>query len=128
MTTELDDNKVAREIVQLLEAKALEPRIETRLKSARQAAVSRLEAMYPSPALIAGDNATSTGVLSLRVFAGWNGFVFLVLLLVIMTSAAWYKAQPSVIDGDVMLLASELPPEAYADKDFDQWLASSSRP
>ena len=52
----------------------------------------------------------------------------MVLLLVIMTSAAWYKAQPSVIDGDVMLLASELPPEAYADKDFDQWLASSSRP
>lgn len=30
-------------------------------------------------------------------------------------------------DGDAFLLASDLPPEAYFDKGFDQWLADASQ-
>ena len=31
------------------------------------------------------------------------------------------------IETDAMLLASDLPPEAYVDKGFDAWLANSSQ-
>lgn len=31
------------------------------------------------------------------------------------------------VEGDALLLASDLPPEAYVDKGFDAWLENSSR-
>jgi hypothetical protein len=31
------------------------------------------------------------------------------------------------VEADALLLASDLPPEAYVDKGFDAWLANTSR-
>jgi hypothetical protein len=50
------------------------------------------------------------------------------LLAAILTFfALQHNAINTPVDGDALLLASELPPEAYVDKGFDAWLEHSSQ-
>lgn len=51
----------------------------------------------------------------------------LIFLLMLMTffAAQQYAAERSLQASDAFLLASDLPPEAYADKGFDTWLEAN---
>lgn len=46
------------------------------------------------------------------------------LLLLVVTQQ---KSSTEPVETDALLLASDLPPEAYVDKGFDAWLENSSR-
>jgi hypothetical protein len=74
------------------------------------------------------------------VFAGWQHLqelsryagprfwlpIILLLAALVATLGSQMNRQRD-IDTDSLLLASELPPEAYADKEFVAWLESASR-
>lgn len=53
----------------------------------------------------------------------------IVLLIVALVQKNVQKNPPwEPVEADALLLASDLPPEAYIDKGFDAWLENSSQP
>lgn len=50
--------------------------------------------------------------------------IFLALLLTFL-AAEQFVVDTNVLSSDALLLASDLPPEAYADKGFDTWLEAN---
>lgn len=55
------------------------------------------------------------------------GAVLLLLAAILTFFALQHNAINTPVEGDALLLASELPPEAYVDKGFDAWLEHSSQ-
>jgi hypothetical protein len=47
-------------------------------------------------------------------------------ILLAFYAAQQFGSNANLEEGDAFLLASDLPPEAYADKGFDTWLVSKS--
>ncbi len=58
---------------------------------------------------------------------GYRFWLPLLLLLAALAAAFGSLTTSRAIDTDAQLLASELPPEAYADKEFVAWLEHSSQ-
>lgn len=129
ITDDSIEQQVARHMAHLLNehAQHLSPAQEQHLQSARENAVNYLAQkqaqMQPS-----GGAASYGGVL--RWFGSHFGqqhriastaLVVLVMLLTILAIQR-YEQTNHLEDSDAFLLASELPPEAYADKGFDVWL------
>lgn len=52
----------------------------------------------------------------------------LLLALVLLASLMTQQKRAVPVEADALLLASELPPEAYIDQGFDAWLKQSSPP
>ena len=50
--------------------------------------------------------------------------VIIMLAIMLTFFATRYSAESNLENSDAFLLASELPPEAFADKGFDTWLVS----
>lgn len=126
-----DEAQFAKKIVDVLECgtQCMNAATAQKLAVARKKAVSALA------------QPVSVGVLR-PVVAGWNHFVELsheggyrFWLPTILLLAALLAALSSTltihgnepIDTDALLLASDLPPEAYADKEFVAWLDQSSQ-
>jgi hypothetical protein len=55
------------------------------------------------------------------------GAVLLLLAAILTFFALQHNSINTPVEGDALLLASELPPEAYVDKGFDAWLEHSSQ-
>lgn len=123
----MNESEFARKIAHELDlgAQSIEASTAARLKQARERAIAA--AAQPVPAA------------HLRpVLAGWQHLVewshegplfwLPVLLLLSLLAAAvgstWTGSDP--IEPDALLLASDLPPEAYANKEFVAWLEKSS--
>ena len=128
------EEQIARGISDLLNIRAqhLKPEQEQRLSAARNAAVNHLaeqQAQYSSGNQIAGHSHV------LRWFghAGQNfeqHRVASAALLVAVMLLTFFAVQQlgstnNLENSDAFLLASDLPPEAYADKGFDAWIESN---
>lgn len=129
----LVEAQIAHGISDLLNDRAqhLKPEQVERLSSARIAAVNHLaerQAQYNTSHQI-----TNHGVLRWFEHAG-HGFdhprgtsIALVVVVMALTffAAQQFGTNHNLENSDAFLLASDLPPEAYADKGFDAWIESN---
>lgn len=127
--------QIARGITDLLNSgtRHLNPEHAQRLSSARNAAVSHLaerQAQYSADTRISGRGHV------LHWFGHHVGqnfehhrlaSVILVLAVMMLTFFAvqQFGFNHNLENSDAFLLASDLPPEAYADKGFDAWIDSN---
>ncbi|MCX7628456.1 MAG: DUF3619 family protein [Methylophilaceae bacterium] len=125
-----DETRIAMEIVQALEAgaRSLDPTTADKLASARRRAVFRMTQnrfAYVEPVL--------AGWHQLVEFSHHGGYRFWLPLLLLaatmftMMSTLLPNQDNRPIDVDALLLASDLPPEAYANQEFIAWLENSSQ-
>jgi len=126
------EGQVAQNIVELLNSRAqnLSESEAQRLSAARSQAVNHLANRQLK---LAADGSTSRNGNALRWFGHHVGHYFeqhrlmsagLVVLTMLLTFVAVQQlgGSSNLENSDAFLLASDLPPEAYADKGFDTWL------
>ncbi len=128
------EQQIAHGISDLLKNRAqhLSPEQEQRLSAARNAAVSYLveqQAQYNTGNQIAGNGHV------LRWFdhLGQNfeqhrvasAALLVVVMLLTFFALQQFGTTHNLENSDAFLLASDLPPEAYADKGFDAWIESN---
>lgn len=128
------EEQIARGISDLLNNRAqhLQPEHEQRLTAARSAAVKRLselQAQYSASNHVTGHSHV------LRWFghAGQNfeqhrvasAALLVVVMLLTFFAVQQFGSTNNLENSDAFLLASDLPPEAYADKGFDAWIESN---
>jgi hypothetical protein len=107
---------------QVLNGGSLDPRVQRRLQSARELALSR-QRPERSPALAFADNV-------LGRFGGWTtGLLYTVLSLALLAGSAagiysWQQTQriAELEEIDSQLLTDDLPIDAYLDRGFQNWL------
>lgn len=125
----MNDEEIGRRVARQLDASLdrIEPSVTRRLASLRAAALDRAREAVPA----AGVASWSAGVARLGGLAGGHGLrrfwlPAAVLVAGLATLLTWNElgAPP---DDETELLADELPLNAYLDKGFDVWLASSQR-
>ena len=121
----------ARKIVELLEegSQYVDMTTLARLSAARQQAVAAIEES-PRIAMLRPAIAGWHHVQQLSHHGGyriWLPVIFLLAALAAAVGSNWNKKNQYDFDTDSQLLAAELPPEAYADKEFVAWLESTSR-
>jgi len=100
------EQETARQIVELLNesTQRLDPKVAVRLEDARHAAVARVNAQGAAVAGPAG------------------------LAQMFMDYVSQHRIiMPTAMMCDAVLLAFDLPPEAYLDKGFDEWLERTSQ-
>ncbi len=129
ITDETVEQQVAQHMAHLLNdyAQRLSPEQAQQLQMARENAVNHLAQKQAQLQHSAG--ASRHGSV-LRWFGSHFGHqhrlasAALVILVMLLTFLAiqQYEQSHQLEDSDAFLLASELPPEAYADKGFDAWL------
>ncbi len=125
-----DEKLIAGRIVQLLDENLdhLDRETTERLVSARRSAVA---AMRPSASHVPQIVLAGWGRLVDASNHGGYRFWLPVLILLAMLAALVSSNLPGrnqPVDVDTQLLASELPPEVYADKEFVAWLEHASQP
>lgn len=126
-----NEAQFAKKIVDILECgtQSMSAATADKLAAARKKAV---EAMV-QPVATAHLSPAAVGWHQLVDLAHGGGYRFwlpAILLLAALLAAlsstlTVHSTQP--IDKDALLLASDLPPEAYADKEFNAWLDQSSQ-
>lgn len=125
------EQQFAQKIVDLLEtgAQSVDAATAARLAVARQQAVAAMaqpeHAAAMQPALAGWGR-----VVEFSHHGGYRFWLPVLLLLAALIAALSFTLTPrgsEPIDADALLLASELPPEAYADKEFVAWLEHSSQ-
>jgi len=129
ITDETVEQQVAQHMAHLLNdhAQRLSPEQALQLQMARENAVNYLA---QKQAQLQHSNGASGHGNVLRWFGSHFGqqhrlaSAALVILVMLLTFLAiqQYEQSHHLEDSDAFLLASELPPEAYADKGFDAWL------
>lgn len=121
------ERDTAKDIVTLLDASTqqLDTQIVSRLKQARHTAVARAQATGP---MLAGHAGLLQGFLDYlahhRMVMPVAMMCGAVMLAFVVTQQ--FVGQDGYEQGDAFLLASDLPPEAYLDKGFDEWLERTS--
>ena len=122
---QMSDAEVAHYVVDLLDdhAQHLTAVTAKRLLVARNLAVSRLadsQAVQPGGSTLAwfGGQLERHRTMSTAIILG--------AILLAFYAAQQFGLNANLEESDAFLLASDLPPEAYADKGFDTWLVSKS--
>jgi hypothetical protein len=126
-----NERQLAEKIVSVLEAGAqsVDAATVARLAVARQKAVAAMA----QPGRVATMQPMLAGWGRVVEFSHQGGYRFwLPVILLLAALAAALSSTTTTqgnkpIDADALLLASELPPEAYADKEFVAWLENSSQ-
>jgi hypothetical protein len=125
-----DEERFATKVIEALEpgVQSLNEETAARLAQARERAVSAMAGSHEAYAELA-----LAGWHRLVAFSRHGGHRFWVPLLVLLAAlvvavnATFQNHDSRPIDVDALLLASDLPPEAYADKEFVAWLESTSQ-
>jgi len=127
------EEQIARSISDLLNnhAQHLKPEHEQRLSATKNAAINHLtelQAQYSSNHVTGHSHV-------LRWFghAGQNfeqhrvasAALLVVVMLLTFFAVQQFGSTNNLENSDAFLLASDLPPEAYADKGFDAWIESN---
>jgi hypothetical protein len=123
MTTADDLGKA---MAQALHARvdALEPSIEERLRAARQAAVQAALETASAQKLVLQASLAGNGSSS-RQRGSWSWIIPATVLLVGMTAIAhsqWLQQSLGLADRDAAVLKDDLPPNAYGDPGFNEYL------
>lgn len=125
MTQEQD---TARKIVEVLEQGASELDVVTcgKLADVRKQAV---DAMAVPEARVQEAHAGVGHYISEHVHGqrAWVPMALLLAATLLLFLVMQQQAPREPVEADALLLASELPPEAYLDKGFDAWLENSSQ-
>lgn len=125
------EDQIARNITELLNDRAqqLKPEQEQRLSAARGLAIDYLSEQQ---AQLASGNRVSQNGNALRWFGQHleqHRVTSLALILAVMLltffAVQHLSLNNNLENSDAFLLASDLPPEAYADKGFNAWLDSN---
>lgn len=124
----MNEKQTAEKIVKVLDsgADSIDPAVAARLMASRQQAVAAM----PVPAAMTQPVLAGWGrVVEFSHHGGYRFWLPVLLLLAILmatlaSTMTTLNSQP--IDADALLLASDLPPEAFADKEFVAWLENSS--
>ena len=125
---QLSERAVADAVVSLLDSRAnqLTEAQLLRLTQARSLAVGRLQA---SSVVVQGNTLQWLGaqigdlLAKHRAMSAVSGLGLAMMVLVLVQQLNSYEHLES---SDAFLLASELPPEAFADKGFDTWLEAKA--
>lgn len=122
MTREQD---TAKKIVEILDygIDTMDAPTAGKLAAARQRAIETMAHAHVAHAESALAGGRGAHMHAPHGWLPWAAAVAAALLL-FMTMQQHFS-QP--VDADALLLASDLPPEAYVDKGFDAWLENSSR-
>ncbi len=128
-TNELTPQQLAK-IKQLLDdsAKAIDSKTLKGLEQSRKQAVAVME----NRTLVAETQPVVTGwrhALELSQNGNYRRWAMALVLLAVLSVALGSRITRNngPIDTDILVLASELPPEAYTDKEFVAWLDHTSR-
>ena len=102
------------------------PAAARRLEAARHLALTRQKQLAPQIAL-AGENAPTIGSAPVAPYIK-QLLAVLALLLGMWISLYWHSAQyvTELEEVDSALLADDLPPDAFLDNDFFEWLKDDS--
>ena len=127
------EREKARKIIGILDQGAgrLDAPIVVRLASARKQALAamnkhshadntQLEHAAPGQVMI--------GLLHGHGRHAWTVGALAIILLILAMAQFHLQKNRAPLEADALLLASDLPPEAYIDKGFDAWLKKSSPP
>lgn len=120
------EGQIARNIVDLLDSRAQRqsPVVTQRLAAARDMATGRL-------AELQAQTVSHHGIQQNGNVLQWFGHhrvtsaALIVGAMLIAILALQHSGLSNVEHGDAFLLASDLPPEAYADKGFNAWVESN---
>lgn len=124
----LSESAVADAIVTLLDSRANQLH-ETQIAHLAKARLMAVNRMQHSSVLVQGGILQSAGAQVSHIFAkhramtALSGLALAMMMLVLVQQLNSYE---HLQNGDAFLLASELPPEAFADKGFDTWLEAKA--
>ena len=125
------EEQIARSIAGLLNDRAqhLNPEQEQRLSAARYAAVNRvaeLQAQYSAAGYANGRGHVLRWLgHSVEQHRLASAALLLVVMFLTFFAVQQFGFNHNLENSDAFLLASDLPPEAYADKGFDAWIESN---
>lgn len=124
------ERETAKTVVDYLQlgVETLDGATAEKLAAARQRAVAAMpEAVQATHAEVAH---AGLGHVVHQAFHGRNAWMAMLatmaLLLMVLALISQNTTMNGPVEADALLLASELPPEAYLDKGFDAWLESTS--
>lgn len=129
----LSEAQVAQNVIHLLNdnAQHLSPALTQRLSDARHLAVNHLANTQTAnhPIVNGSGNALHWIGNNLKNFFGnhraMSGAMMAGVMLLTFFVVQEFNFDNNLENSDAFLLASDLPPEAYADKGFDKWLVST---
>ena len=126
MTREQD---TAKKIVDVLNygTSELDQQTSERLLAARRKAVAAMT--QPAYVAHAETNLAGVGRYISEHLHGHHAWMptALVISAALLVLVVWQQNYSEPVEADALLLASDLPPEAYVDKGFDAWLENTSR-
>ncbi|PKO33264.1 MAG: hypothetical protein CVU34_13355 [Betaproteobacteria bacterium HGW-Betaproteobacteria-7] len=128
----MNEERYASRVRQVLNhgLQGIPPAASRRLEAARHLAVSRQKQAEPELALATAGNWSGSQLLRSGVdFTPFKPFLAIIALLVGMWLAFyWHSTQyVSEIEAvDMALLADDIPPEAFLDNEFIEWLKDDS--
>jgi hypothetical protein len=119
-------DELGKAMAQALHARVdgLEPSVEERLRAARQAAVQAAMESARAPELVLQGAMAGTGS-SGGQRGRWSWLIPAAMLLVGMTAIAhsqWLQQTLGLADRDAAVLKDDLPPNAYGDPGFNEYL------
>jgi Protein of unknown function (DUF3619) len=122
--TNADD--LGRAMAQALHARVdtLDPSVEERLRAARQAALQAAAESAKAPELVLQTSLAGAGSAG-RQRGRWSWLIPASILLVGMTAIAhsqWLQQTLGLADRDAAVLKDNLPPNAYGDPGFNEYL------
>jgi len=122
--TQLDANSIAQIAASLIkDDDHLSDAVKHRLADSRQSAVNRLLALQ-SQTQLASPNGVFSFVSDYFVHHRAISAAF-AMMLVTFFALQQFGLNNNIENSDAYLLASDLPPEAFADKGFNTWIASA---
>ncbi len=133
-TYQMSEEQVAQNVVNLLndDAQHLNPALTQHLFAARNLAVNHLTAKQSAAGYsVVGRSGNTLHWIGDHVghFLGshraMSGAMMAGVMLLTFFAVQEFNFDNNLENSDAFLLASDLPPEAYADKGFDTWLVST---
>ncbi len=120
----MNEQDLGTRLVKVLDEdlRTLDPRIVHRLGEVRSAALSRAARHAPVLVTASGPTSASSGAQPA------NAMILTLALLVLLAMLGmvlWYQTAFPPESIEVDLLADEVPPNAYLDRGFQQWLSGS---